>query len=87
MRTTLELWDVAARRSVGDEILLDFGETPVVLADARLLAGRPGSLVVGGVGSEPLVLDLDPDRWAERACELAPSCGPTPSTAASAARG
>jgi hypothetical protein len=36
---------------------------------------------------DPLVLDVDPERWAARACALAASCGPTPDGDASAARG
>ena len=89
-RTTLELWDVPGRRPVVDEPLFDFGET---YAESGTLAFSPDGrmLVVTGMevggSSEPMVIDLDADRWAERACELATSCGATPDAAASAARG
>ena len=85
-RTTLELWDVAGRRPVGDEVLLDLGDATIALP-ALAFSPDGSRLAASGIGSQPLVLDLDADRWAERACALAPSCGPTPSTAELAARG
>lgn len=44
------------------------------------------TLAVAGAGPEPLLVDVDVERWVARACELAPSCSATPSTGEPAAR-
>jgi WD40 repeat protein len=84
-RTVVELWDVDTPRRVGDEPLLadDEGIGTVELS----FSPRGDRLLVTGLDSVPLVLDLDVEGWAARACELAPSCALTPSTAAPAERG
>ena len=81
----VELWDLRTRRRVGEVPLYGQDEGEGIVSVAFSPDGR--KLLTTGFGSTPLVLDLDVDHWAERACELAPSCRPRPSTDAPAARG
>jgi WD40 repeat protein len=68
-RASVELWDVAARRRLGHEPLLEWPDTHFVRSVEFAPDGN--SLVVAGVGPAPLVFDLDVDDWAARAGRLA----------------
>ncbi len=84
-RTVVELWDVPARRRLGDEPLFVGSES--LFPTAQFSPDGRRLLVTGVLESGTVVFDTDPDAWAARACELAPSCRSTPDAAASAARG
>jgi WD40 repeat protein len=73
-RTTLELWDVANRRRIGQEPLLALDGTPTGIALAFAANGRKLVYLTGLHDPPPQVIDLDVDAWGKRACELAPSC-------------
>jgi WD40 repeat protein len=67
-RAALELWDVAARRRLGEEPLV---ERATVVDTVDIAFAPDGSrLVVSGLGT-PAVFDLDVDEWAARAARLA----------------
>jgi hypothetical protein len=70
-RTSLELWDTATRTRVGQPLFEQDGD-PYYTALAYAPDGR--RLVLATGKGRPLVIDLDVDAWAKRACELAPSC-------------
>jgi WD40 repeat protein len=84
-RTVVELWDADTARKVGDEPLLVGADSLFPTADFSPDGRR--LLVTGFLESGTLVLDIDPESWARRACALAPSCRSTPGGDAPEARG